>query len=340
MNPALLIVGNPGEEHVGSHLRRAAAELGIPAEFADMSRAAGGPILRRLSWRLLGHRPGRLNRFSAEIVEMCASARPEVLLTTGISPVSAAALEKIGSMRIRRVNLLTDDPFNPAHRAAWFFEALRNYDEVLSTRRANLAELRVIGCAGTAYLPFGYAPHLHFDPRISEDRRRELESDVVFAGGADSDRIPYIDALARAGLKIGLYGGYWERYSETRHLGKGLKPPAFVRDAIAAAKIALCIVRRANRDGTCMRTFELAAIGAAMLVEKTDEHLELFGPDGRAVLYFDSLPEMVERARMLVANPAERTRLKEAAHRVIVEGGHAYRDRLAFILNRMPVEAA
>src|SRR5581483_5230501 len=153
-------------------------------------------------------------------------------------------------------------------------------------------------------------------------------------------RIPYIDALARAGLKIGLYGGYWERYSETRHLGKGLKPPAFVRDAIAAAKIALCIVRRANRDGTCMRTFELAAIGAAMLVEKTDEHLELFGPDGRAVLYFDSLPEMVERARMLVANPAERTRLKEAAHRVIVEGGHAYRDRLAFILNRMPVEAA
>src|SRR5690242_14840809 len=262
MNPALLIVGNSGEEHVGSHLRRAATELGIATEFADSSRAAGGPVLSRLSWRLLGHRPGRLNRFSAEIVEMCASARPEVLLTTGISPVSADALEKIGSMRIRRVNLLTDDPFNPAHRAPWFLEALRNYDEVLSTRKANIADLRLLGCRDARYLPFGYAPHLHFDPRISEDRRRELESDVVFAGGADADRIPYIDALARAGLKIGLYGGYWDRYSQTRRLGNGVKPPAFVREAIAAAKVALCLVRRANRDGTCMRTFELAAIGA------------------------------------------------------------------------------
>jgi spore maturation protein CgeB len=339
MNPSLLIVGNSGEEHVGSHLRRAAAELGIAAEFADVSQAAGGPIVRRLSWRLLGHRPGRLNSFSAEVVEICAAARPEVLLTTGIAPVSAAALEKIGSMRIRRVNLLTDDPFNPAHRAPWFFEALRNYDEVLSTRRANLTELNVIGCRDIAYVPFGYAPHLHFDPRTSDDRRRELESDVVFAGGADADRIPYIDALARAGLEIGLYGGYWDRYSETRHLGNGLKQPEFVRDAIAAAKVALCLVRRANRDGTCMRTFELAAIGAAMLVEKTDEHVELFGPDGRAVVYFETIPEMVERARMLVANPGERSRLKQTAHRLILEGGHAYRDRLAFILNRMPVGA-
>ena len=45
MNPALLIVGNSGEEHVGSHLRRAAAELGIAVEFADCRQAAGGPFL-------------------------------------------------------------------------------------------------------------------------------------------------------------------------------------------------------------------------------------------------------------------------------------------------------
>lgn len=340
MNSALLIVGNSGEEHVGSHLRQAASELGLAAGFADSSRATGGPVLGRLSWRLLGHRPALLNRFSAEVFRTCERATPEVLLTTGISPVSAAALQKIGAMRIRRVNLLTDDPFNPAHRAPWFLEALRNYDEVLSTRKANLADLRSLGCRYAGYLPFGYAPHLHFDPRISEDSRRELESDVVFAGGADPDRIPYIDALARAGLKIGLYGGYWDRYPETRHLGNGVKPPAFVREAIAAAKVALCLVRRANRDGACMRTFELAAIGAAMLVEKTGEHLELFGPDGRAVMYFETIPEMVERARMLVANPSERARLKNAAHRLIIEGGHAYRDRLASILNRMPVGAA
>jgi hypothetical protein len=334
MNPALLIVGNSGEEHLGSHLRHASAELGIQAEFADAGQATGGPVVRRLNWRLRGHRPGHLGRFSADLVEMCSRIRPETILTTGIAPVSAEALEKIGSLRIRRVNLLTDDPFNPAHRAQWFLRALRHYDAVLSTRKANIGELREIGCRETGYLPFGYAPHLHFDPRISDVRRRELESDVVFAGGADADRIPYVAALDRAGLKVALYGGYWERYPETRGLGKGPKPPAFVREAVAAAKIALCLVRRANRDGTCMRTFELAAIGASMLVEKTGEHLDLFGPEGHSVVYFDSIPEMVEKAKALISDAAERARLKQAAHRLIVEGGHAYRDRLAAILNR------
>jgi spore maturation protein CgeB len=340
MRPALLIVGNSGEEHLGSHLRHAAAELGIQAEFADAGNASGGAMVRRLNWRFRGHRPGLLGRFSADLVEMCSRIRPETILTTGIAPVAAEALEKIGSLGIRRVNLLTDDPFNPAHRSPWFFRALRHYDEVLSTRKANITELREIGCREIGYLPFGYAPHLHFDPLISDARGQELESDVVFAGGADADRIPSIAALDRAGLTVALYGGYWERYPETRRLGRGIKSPAFVRDAVAAAKIALCLVRRANRDGTCMRTFELAAIGAAMLVEKTDEHLELFGPEGRSVLYFDGIPEMVEKARALLADQPERTRLKKAAHRLIIEGGHAYRDRLAAILNHAAVEVA
>jgi spore maturation protein CgeB len=337
---SLVIVGDSGSEHIGSHLLRAAGELGLAAHFADTREAQGGWFARKASWHLLNRRPGRLGAFSRQVADLCAEQRPRVLLSTGFAPVAGADLDRIGALGIYRVNYLTDDPWNPVQRAPWFLQAIRSYDEVLSTRRANLKDLRDLGCRRVGHLPFGYAPHMYFPEPIAPERARAIESDVIFAGGADRDRVPYIAALAAQGLRVGLYGGYWDRYTETRNLTQGLKSPAFVREAIAAAKVALCLVRRANRDGSCMRTFEVPAVGAAMLVERTEEHVELFGVDGQAVLYFSDIPEMVEKARWLVEHDAERRRLKENAHRLIAAGKHTYRDRLASILEWAGARAA
>lgn len=336
----IIIVGNSGQEHVGSHLCRAAEELHLTVRFADTCGANGGWLTQKASWHLLQRRPARLHPFSRSVADLCAEFRPRILLSTGFAPVTGADLDRIGSLGVYRVNYLTDDPWNPAQRAPWFLRAIRGYDEVLSTRRANLSELRALGCRRVGYLPFGYAPHMHFPEPITPDRMRALESDVIFAGGGDLDRVPYIAALAAAGLRVALYGGYWDQFAETRQLARGLKSPAFVREAITAAKVALCLVRRANRDGVCMRTFELPAVGAAMLVERTEEHVELFGIEGQAVLYFGGIPEMIEKAHWLVEHEAERCRLKEAAHRLIVTGNHSYRDRLASILERAGARAA
>ncbi len=337
---SLMIVGDSGPEHVGSHLRGAAEEMGLTVTFADTRDAGGGWLAQKVSWHLLKRRPARLSAFSRHVMELCLERRPRMFLSTGFAPVSGQDLDRIGELGIYRVNYLTDDPWNPAQHAPWFLRAVRSYDEVLSTRRANLSDLRALGCRQVGYLPFGYSPRMHFPDPMAPDRMRALESDVIFAGGADRDRVPYIAALAAEGLRIGLYGGYWDRFTETRELTHGLKSPAFIREAIAAAKVALCLVRRANRDGVCMRSFEVPAVGAAMLVEWTEEHLELFGAEAQAVLYFRSIPEMVEKARWLVEHDAERVRLKEAAHRLIVSGNHTYRDRLASILEWASARAA
>ncbi|HWF11060.1 MAG TPA: glycosyltransferase [Bryobacteraceae bacterium] len=330
----LLIAGNGTREHVGTHFLHAAAELNLPMQFADVRTANGDPLTRRICWHLMKRRPARLGAFSARIVGLCADHKPEILLTTGFAPITAAALKTVGSMGICRMNYLTDDPWNPTQRAPWFMEALPEYDEIFSTRRANLGDLRALGCKGVSYLPFGFAPDLYFPDSPSPERKAEAESDVLFAGGADADRLPYIKALSAEGFKLGLYGAYWERFAETRALTRGYQPPATVREAVAAAKVVLCLVRRANRDGTCMRSFEAPAMGACMLTEKTEEHLDLFGPEGQTVLYFESIGEMIEKARWLVEHEAERRRLKAAAHRLISEGRHTYQDRLATIVER------
>jgi spore maturation protein CgeB len=87
-----------------------------------------------------------------------------------------------------------------------------------------------------------------------------------------------------------------------------------------------------------MRSFEVPAIGACMLVEDTEEHREIFGEPGRVVAYFRAVDELVQMARRLRDEPAERTRLAREAHQLIVGGPNTYRDRLLAMLE--PTAAA
>jgi spore maturation protein CgeB len=327
--PRLLLIGNDQPEHIGAHLREAARELNIALTFLNVTDANGRWWWnRKFHWWFRGRRPARLKAFSAAVVEECRRRKPRWLLTTGIAPVEQTALHAIGGLGVQRLNYLTDDPWNPAHRAPWFLAALPHYDAVFSPRRANVEELRAAACRQVEYLPFAYAPEVHY-PEVGDD---EEGAEVVFAGGGDADRAPYIGALRDAGIKVALFGGYWNRYRQTRGLSRGLLPPDRLRRAIAASKIALCLVRRANRDGHVMRTFEIPAIGTCMLTEDTAEHREIFGQDGEAVRYFRTVEEMVERARWLLAHDEERKRLAAAAHRLITGGGHRYQDRLQQML--------
>jgi spore maturation protein CgeB len=162
----------------------------------------------------------------------------------------------------------------------------------------------------------------------------------MFAGGCDRDRVPYIAALDRAGLRVGLYGSYWERHAETRKLTRGQLPVEQLPKAIAGGKVCLCLVRRANRDGHAMRSFEVPAMGGCMLTEDTEEHREMFGAEGEAVLYFRTMEEMIGKARWLVEHDSERRRLAQAARSRIVLGKHTYGDRLRQILTHSFEEAA
>jgi spore maturation protein CgeB len=329
----LLLVGNPEGVHVGAHLYEGAQAIGVPVGLCDTRKAAEGPRwLVSLNWRLRRHRPSRLRSFSENLVQACRDFRPTWLLSTGLAPIDKQALIGIRDLGIMRLNYLTDDPWNPAHRAPWFLDALPHYDHVFSPRQSNLETLRAHGCREVSYLPFAYSPSQHYSERVQPEEEAMLASDVIFVGGADRDRLPLVSALIAAGLRVALYGGYWNRYPETRTHDRGHADPSILRKATAAARIALCLVRRANRDGHVMRSFEIPAMGACMLVEYTEEHREIFGPDAETVVYFRSIPEMIDKVSWLLDRPAERQRLAAAAHSRIVNGCHTYRDRLAAML--------
>jgi spore maturation protein CgeB len=331
MAEKLLIVGNASPEHVGSHLYRAARTLGLEADIYDSRMAAEGPRwLRAACWRL-GRRPMRLRRYEKGLLERRAATGATLVIATGIAPLTSRTLRELKRAGAAVFNYLTDDPWNPHQLAPWFLKALPYYDRVFSARRANLEDLRRAGVPSVSFLPFAYNPELHtLVPQPDENGDR---SDVVFVGGADKDRLPFLSALGKAGFELHLYGGYWDRYPETRPYARGILPPTVVKNATGKAKVALCLVRRANRDGHCMRTFEIPAMSGCLLAESTEEHREIFGTEGAAALYFESIGEMLEKTRWLLDRPAERRRLTAAAHALITGGGHTYSDRLLQMLH-------
>jgi spore maturation protein CgeB len=326
----ILIIGNREGTNIAGALERAARTMSLETRVIESKLAMQAPVwVRRANWWLRGKRPTRLGRFSAYVVEQCREWKPHFLIAVGIAPLNRHALEMIGRLGIRRLDYLTDDPWNPAHRADWFLEALAQYDVVFSTRRSNLADLRHAGAGRPLYLPFAYCPDLHF-PQAAVIA--DGEDDVIFAGGCDRDRVPVIASLIQAGLRVGLYGSLWDRFKATRPYTRGQADIETLRRAHRTAKIALCLPRHANRDGHTMRTFELAAMGACVLAEYTEEHREILGEDGDAVVYFRSPAEMLDRARWLLAHDEERKRLMTAVYARITARPNAYKDRLEAML--------
>jgi spore maturation protein CgeB len=326
----LALLGTLGGTHIGGSFGRGAAKLGIETIWFDANKASAGPrMLHSLCWHLADRRPLHLSQFSNALVKTCTQAKPEILIAIGMAPLTESALRILRRMGIVCVNYSTDDPWNPALRSRWHLRALPFYDIVFSTRRSNLKDLQRLGCPKVHYLAFGYDETLFASPVQSGHAPAH---DVLFVGGADADRAAFMAEFMRHGLPVAVAGGYWERYPAFRAYALGIKPPELIRALTATAKLNLCLVRRANRDGHVMRSFEIAAAGGCMLAQDSDEHREIFGPEGEAVLYFRNAKEAAQRARALLADSSERKRLAANLHRRIVDGAHTYAHRLATML--------
>jgi spore maturation protein CgeB len=327
----LAVVGAFDGAHVGGSLWRAAPGLATEViSFNVTDAVCGNRFLRAFLWRFVDRRPFWMNRFAQNVIAACVETRPDILITTGAAPLERSTLRTLRLMGIVCVNYSTDDPWNPAMYASWHLRALPEYDFVFSTRRANLEDLRRLGCADVRYLPFGYDEWL-FPP--AEQLPDGPAHDVLFVGGGDRDRVIFMTEFMRTGLPVALVGGYWDRFPETRRYAIGQKSPEEVGTLTAAAKVNLCLVRRANRDGHVQRSFEIAAIGGCMLAEDTEEHRQIFGADEECVVYFRTPEEAANRARALIANSEQRRRLACAVRDRMVKGMHTYQDRLLAMLH-------
>jgi hypothetical protein len=334
----ILLIGNMAFYHVGAFFRNALHTLGQPHIALDQSlyeQIAAPPIVCKVAYRVMGRRPMGYRRFNRDILAAAQDLGAEMVFVTGNAPVAGSTLrelkERVGAVL---VNYATDDPFNRLVCPRWVVANIPFYDLYVCTKRAIMDDVRAAGCRQVAFVPFGYDPSLHFPDNFGSAGEFEgFSCDAVFVGGGDRDRYPYFEALVRAipDLRLHLYGGYWDGNPTLARHDRGLARGRDYRLALRGAKIAPCLVRRSNRDGHVMRTFEVPACGAFMLAERTTEHQEFFR-EGEEVGYFSSPAELVEKVRYYLNHDNERQRMTEAAYRKVTSGNHTYAHRLEQIL--------
>lgn len=335
MTTRIIVVGGALETNVGRSLHEAAANIGVTSELIDTLPAFAGPrLLRAVSWRFNDRRPVRMDEFSKSVVQRCRETRPDVLISTGIAPLSSAALKALSELNVVLANFQTDDPWNEAQLSKWYLKALSQYDFIFSPRSAALEQLCEETTATVSYLPFGYDARLFYPETDPAALANTDQCDVLFAGGADKDRLVEVKLLTQSGLSLALYGGYWDKYDFAKPFYRGMAAPLTLRSAHANSKVAVGMVRRANRDGNSMRTFELAAMGCCCVMADTVDHRELFGAEGDAVFYFSTPQSLVEKCATLCRD--DDLRWKMAARvRKLIAVGHRYEDRLRSMLAAM-----
>ena len=330
----VLLIGNGGPGHIGGFFARALRELGYDFRFIDeaMCFAPPGRTLFRRAVDRVCLRPGEIRRFNALVASTAASFAPAIVLVVSGRHLAPETLRRVREETgATLVAYATDNPLVPGASTTSVRRSIPEYDVYASPRRASLDALRARGCRLPVYVRFGYEPTVHFEEDPAEAERAAWASDVVFIGGADEDRVRFFEPLVSSGdLAIRLYGRGWARTSLKRHAGGEVFDRQF-RLAMAGTRIAPCLVRRSNRDGHVMRSFEIPACRRFLLAERTEEHLELFEEDVHAA-YFVSPEELRDKTVYYLRHDSERSAMTNAAHDLVTRGCHTYRDRLIELL--------
>lgn len=330
----VLLIGNGQNFHVGAHFRRALEELGLCFAFIDESIYLKHTYLHKIYYRLL-KRPLNYEGYNHDIIKRARRFQPDIIMIIKGVFISAKTLLRITEDKCSLlVNFATDDPKNTIISNTDIIACIPYYDMYVCTKRAIMPDISRMGCPMVIFVPFGFDPISHFhDPPQTNKEIMNYCCDVCFIGGADKDRIPIIDRISRIeDVKLHLFGGYWKRNNNLRKHYKGFATGRNYRLAIGGAKINIGLVRRANRDGHAMRSFEIPACGGFMLAERTAEHLEFF-TEGKEAEFFGSDEEMLDKIRYYLKHENERERIAKAGHLKVINGNHTYRDRLLDILH-------
>jgi len=311
-----------------SALLVAPADAGLHAHAALRRRA-----LERLGWTVhhvnSGREGGLLSRLvggsdlRARLARALDAARPDLVLVAG---EQALGVDTIAALR----------PRTAARWVAWFphglesaeslWEEAQGYDRVFASG-SDVAGLLAERRRDT---PEWLAPAC--DPSVHRPLRAggEFRANVVFAGRATARREALLVQLVEFGLAV--WGPGWRGTSLRDYCrGERMVMDDFLR-AYGGASVAVNIHHTADgalagRDTGCnRRVFELAAIGAAQVV---DDRADLHGAftEGEEVRVFRSAHELREHVQALLHDLPGAEAMGEAARRRAI-AEHTYMHRL------------
>ncbi|MCC7040793.1 MAG: glycosyltransferase [Burkholderiales bacterium] len=296
---------------------------------------AKSTLWRRVRWKL--RLPVDALRENERLLDAVAAHRPDIVLVDNSKVIARETLERIRRSGVSRLVYYSPDDIVARHNLSLPLKwTLPSWDIVCTTKTFNIPELAALGVPRPFLIGKAFDPQLH-RPMSPEQVGPDYERyDAVFVGDWEQQRCASINALAEAGCAVVVFGANIKKWRRSRlHPSIDLRMPAYGEDYVVAlhtAKVALCFLRKINRDRITQRTMEIAASARPMVAERTDEHDAHFA-HGREYLGFESDSELVQRVRSLAQDDSLRMSIAESARRRCMASGYSTAERARQMLN-------
>ena len=306
---------------------------------AQEAKTAPGNWLTRLRWRARWPRDAAGD--NAALVDAARRHRPDIVFIDNSRLIDRPTLALLREAGAKLLAYYSPDDMMAPHNFSWPLRlTYPEWDLVFTTKSFNVPELAARGVRHPCLVGNGYSPRDH-RPCTREEVGPDFEKfDCVFIGTYERDRAGGIERLAQAGMSIVIYGGNASRLPGWRtinHPNVALRPAVYAEEysrCLHHGKIALCFLRKANRDRITTRSIEIAATGRPMLAEHTAEHDGHFA-NGDEYLSFSSDAELVAQAQKLLTDSSRRRRLGLAASQRCLESGYSNDHRAAEMLQEI-----
>ena len=226
---------------------------------------------------------------------------------------------------------------HPAPWALWWPSdggVLPTWVDVQAVDRTWVTSAELVGkIPGVRYLPHACDPSVHRALRS----QAEYRANVVFVGDATPRREAMLAELLECGVAI--WGPGWRKTRLKEYCRGGVKSTEEYVRAYAGATVALNFHREGptgqvpSASGCNARTFELAAMGLAQVVDARGDLPALFSV-GDEVLTFDDAADLKPLVNDQVSDHMRAESIGLAARRRAI-GEHTYIHRIGVLLEEM-----
>ena len=289
-------------------------------------------LYARARWKLRW--PIDLHNENPRLIEDVATTRPDVVFVDNSRVISCKTLRAMREICDPLLVYYSPDDAVAPHNLTWPVRmTFPEWDVVFTTKTFNISELRQRGVRNPVLIGNAFDPLSH-RPMTREEVGDDFERfDLVFMGTVEGARARSILRLADAGFKIAVYGNPASRRGQTwhqlTHANIVAGPPAYgvnYARQMHHGKVALCFLRKMNRDLITTRSIEIPGMARAMIAEKTPEHDAHF-VDGVEYVGFQSDDELVSAAAKLIADADLRSSMAKRGYQRCLSSSYSTDDR-------------
>lgn len=267
-----------------------------------------------------------------QLMSAATDFRPDIAIFMGAGGWEAASIRFLkGLCRGRVVVLGTDSPtVAPGLQSLEWLEGLAEFDTVFVPVKQFIPIFYQLGAKRVEFYDLSYNPNIHFPRSLSE-----VGTSISYLGTWGPLQEMWLDRVA-AEFQLRIYGNGWEhaaRKSRSRACWvKGEGRGSEMGTAISSSKITFNMVRAEHGCHTSTKILEIPACGGFMLTNWTEAQATLF-EDGKECVFYNTMEEMIEKAKYYLENDGEREKIRRAG--MVAVAPHTYKNSAIALLNYM-----